>query len=81
MADLFFLAGDSLRGRLTDTEENRARNRRVDIVILNQPVETPLQTRAKEAEAAAEAAKAPQAKTEAAKPEGKKSEAAPAKKH
>src|SRR5437764_14776560 len=23
-ADLFFLAGDSLRGRLTDTEENRA---------------------------------------------------------
>ena len=22
-ADLFFLAGDSLRGRLTDTEENR----------------------------------------------------------
>jgi Zn-dependent M28 family amino/carboxypeptidase len=24
MADLFFLAGDSLRGRLTDTEENRA---------------------------------------------------------
>jgi hypothetical protein len=24
-ADLFFLAGDSLRGRLTDTEENRPR--------------------------------------------------------
>src|SRR5580704_12700973 len=23
-ADLFFVAGDSLRGRLTDTEENRA---------------------------------------------------------
>src|SRR5438445_11121992 len=23
-ADLFFLAGDSMRGRLTDTEENRA---------------------------------------------------------
>src|SRR5215212_3576638 len=23
-ADLFFIAGDSLRGRLTDTEENRA---------------------------------------------------------
>ena len=48
---------DTMPRAPNDSEENRAKNRRVDIVILNQPVETPMQAAAREAKAQESAAK------------------------